>query len=196
MDLDFSGLESISKGKEQETEKTLHQLEESQTHAGIESAKEAGKALLAIYRQEQEAIRKAGQLRNDLCRDLKDSATNPLHIILKAVECISCITGETHVMNKIALDYAEANGYIPPEKKPPASRQMTLELIKKACPDIGKLLKEAENMRDDIRYKDENYAEFKGKLESIYIYKDSWKAIETAEGRQIVERELARVMDY
>jgi len=93
--LDFSILDgvptSINAGNELKAGKLYYKLEaEEKLRASIEDAMAKQ---LEVYAAHQDAIIKAGQLTSDITKGIQ-SGEKPEILLLKAIECISLITGD------------------------------------------------------------------------------------------------------
>lgn len=66
--------------------------------------------LREIYRQQQENIRRAGKLRTEILKGIQ-AKEEPLALLLKAVECISFMTGDTVIYQQCQKDIAKTYGY-------------------------------------------------------------------------------------
>lgn len=126
MSLDFTGLDSIKPQTAQEdfrepldneegttpkgTEKTATgQNSGTHTHQ-LDKAKREREQVREDHRIYQENIRKAGDLRSDILKGLKIGEA-PLALLLKAMECISKMTGDQHIYTQSKADIIAVYGY-------------------------------------------------------------------------------------
>ena len=66
--------------------------------------------LREVYRQQQERIRRAGTLREEILKGVK-AGEDPRALLLKAVDCIGCMTGDTVIYSQCKADVARVYGY-------------------------------------------------------------------------------------
>jgi hypothetical protein len=128
--LDFSGLEDIGRTRRaQEAAKDFDQgelsLEKENTSQGrtdtaegkpptyhrIDQAKAEREALNKAYQEQQENIRRAGNLRGEITRGVR-AGQDPGELLLKALECISLMTGDRVFYEQNRQDLANLFGVI------------------------------------------------------------------------------------
>lgn len=126
-DLDFSGLNSIATESAQEafsepfgsegihptpeTEKPTETAQEAPRGQAVEGLakvrllreQEDHKKTLELYRSYQTNIRRSGQLRTDIIKGVR-AGEAPLALLLKAVECVACMTGERSFYEQVEAD--------------------------------------------------------------------------------------------
>ena len=66
--------------------------------------------LREVYRQQQENIKRAGTLRTEILKGVQ-AKEEPLALLLKAVQCIGLMTGDTVIYRQCEKDIAKAYGY-------------------------------------------------------------------------------------
>lgn len=119
LNLDFSGLDSIALKQAQKdfTEPAAGAAGEPAQRASeapespqsdlatikLQRDKEDHQKNLEVYREYQDNIRRSGQLRSELLKGVK-AGEAPQSLLLKAVECISCMTGDTLFYNQMKSD--------------------------------------------------------------------------------------------
>ena len=127
IELDFSILDgvptSVSSEDEPKAGKVYYKLEaEEKLRATIE---EAAAKQLEVYAAHQDAIRKAGQLTNEITKGIQ-AGQNPLNLLLKAIKCISLMTGDNLFYEQNKSDLKNIYGINMPEEFP-GMENITLE---------------------------------------------------------------------
>lgn len=103
MEIDFTALDNISGESVQEAHsqpKHSHQLDKE--------IREREK-LREIYHIQQENIRRAGTLRSEILKGIK-RAEEPTALLLKALKCISLMTGDTAIYTQSKKDISAIYG--------------------------------------------------------------------------------------
>ena len=130
MELDFSELESIATqtatnefteplGAEegnytQEAEKPARNQNRAPCHQLDNEQRERAR-IREMYSQYQENIKRAGGLRSEILKGVQGKE-DPLSLLLKAVRCISYMTGDTVIYSQCKEDVVTAYGYSPEER--------------------------------------------------------------------------------
>lgn len=83
--------------------------QEVHTHQLDKEAQERAR-LREVYHQQQENIRRAGKLRTEILKGVR-AKEEPLALLLKAVQCIGCMTGDTVIYRQCEEDIAKIYGY-------------------------------------------------------------------------------------
>lgn len=68
-----------------------------------------------MYHAYQENIRQAGNLRTEILKGVQHKE-DPVALLLKAVQCIGLMTGDTVIYNQCKADAVQAYGYTPEDK--------------------------------------------------------------------------------
>lgn len=113
VDLDFSILDKTGTAAP-ERGRAYYKLEaEEKARASLQEAETQHRE---VYRAHQDAIRRAGILRADITKGIQ-AAESPHTLLLKAIECISLMTGDSlfHSQNKANMGAVYGMGLMEPE---------------------------------------------------------------------------------
>lgn len=83
---------------------------QEQTYKAINRELQERERLRKAYNTYHENIRRAGSLRSDILKGMK-RGEEPLDLLLKAVECISLMTGDTAIYSQSKADILAIYGY-------------------------------------------------------------------------------------
>lgn len=103
MGLDFTALDNIP------LQTAKRDFEETHSHR-LDKAQRERAELREIYKAQQENIKKAGSLRADILKGMK-RGEEPIALLLKAMECISCMTGDTAIYAQSKADITAIYGW-------------------------------------------------------------------------------------
>jgi len=111
VELDFSILDGVPTSANSKDEpkagKVYYKLEaEEKLRLSME---EAAAKQLEVYAAHQDAILKAGQLTNDITKGIQ-AGQNPFNLLLKAVKCISLMTGNDIIYDQAKDDIKKIYG--------------------------------------------------------------------------------------
>ena len=114
---------------------------QEQPYKAISRELEERERLREAYSTYQENIKRAGSLRSDILKGMK-RGEDPLDLLLKAVECISLMTGDSHIYSQSKGDilaiYGRGLGYKAPlhtQLKEARERLERLERVESAPED-------------------------------------------------------------
>ena len=109
MGLDFTALESISTERDY-TEPLVEGNLAIKPLYRLEREKQEREHTRQMYSTYQQNIKKAGNLRGDILKGLKQGE-DPLALLLKAIACISLMTGDTLILTQSKEDLVAVYGW-------------------------------------------------------------------------------------
>lgn len=105
MSLDFTAINGIP--QQGEKEERTDPAENAYRLDGEKRERENARQMYATYQQN---IKRSGTLRDDITKGLK-AGEDPLNLLLKAVECISLMTGESVILAQCKEDLLAVYGW-------------------------------------------------------------------------------------
>lgn len=95
--------------------------EQHKQYIMIERDKELQENALKVYQKYQENIKRSNKLRTEILKNIKQGE-DPYNLLLKAVECISLMTGDPHYYNQAKNDLRDI--YTSLEYEAPAEQEL------------------------------------------------------------------------
>lgn len=162
MGLDFTVLDNIP------LQTAQRDFEETHSHR-LDKAQRERAELREIYNTQQENIKRAGSLRADILQGMK-RGEEPIALLLKAMECISYMTGDTAIYAQSKADITAIYGWglgepvpLQEELKNAQYRLRRLEAVEIPTGDEKRLQGAILAHREYIQKLEETLAEREGK---------------------------------